>query len=156
MVAFTTSRPSAALIPVQRLDHLQPAGDFPQILPTKGWTTSLTAFAAGASLNCGPFMKVTFGALLFCLLGAMVCASAALPVDDLNTPFNEADTPACLARPASARLKLAPPVVDSTILPSLSFGSASLEFNNLARGFTPLAKPGEPRSVQKLLCTFLI
>ncbi len=24
MVAFTTSRPSAALIPVQRLDHLQP------------------------------------------------------------------------------------------------------------------------------------
>jgi len=104
----------------------------------------------------GLVVKAIFGALLFCLLGAMICVSAALLVDDPNTAFNEADTPVCLARPTSARFSLAPPVADSIILPSLSLRWASFEFDNLARGFTPLATPGEPRSLQKLLCTFLI
>jgi hypothetical protein len=33
MVAFNTSRPSAALIPVQRLDHLQPPAGAPRLSP---------------------------------------------------------------------------------------------------------------------------
>ena len=95
------------------------------------------------------------------LLGTVVCASAVLPVDDPETPINEADAPSVLefALPTSLSVNLDRPKadsVDSIILPIQSRGWLGLGVNNSVHRRMPVPKQLRLDSLQNLLCTFLI
>lgn len=95
------------------------------------------------------------------LLGTVVCASAVLPVDDPETPINEADAPSVLefALPTSLSVNLvrpAPDSVDSIILPKASRGWPGSGINYSVHRRMPVPKQLRSDSLQNLLCTFLI
>lgn len=91
----------------------------------------------------------------------VVFASAVSPVDDPETPFDEADAPSALelALPASLGVNLvraAADSVDSIILPIQSRGWLGSKVNNSFHGRVPVPKQLRLDSLQNLLCTFLI
>lgn len=94
-------------------------------------------------------------------MATVVFASAVLPVDDPETPFNEADAPSVLelALPTSLSLNLVRPKADSEdsiILPIQSRGWLGLGVNNSVHRRMPVPKQLRLDSLQNLLCTFLI
>jgi hypothetical protein len=92
------------------------------------------------------------------LLGTVVCASAVLPVDDPETPINEADAPSVLelALPTFLSVNLVRPAVDSIVLTRLSRGWSGSGVDNSVHGRMPVPKQPHLHSLQNLLCTFLI
>jgi hypothetical protein len=94
-------------------------------------------------------------------MATVVFSSAVLPVDDPETPFNEADAPSVLelALPTPVSVNLVRPAVDSVdsiILPIQSRGWLGLGVHNSVHGRNPVPKQLRLDSLQNLLCTFLI
>jgi hypothetical protein len=101
-------------------------------------------------------MKRVHLTLIVILLAATVGASAVPRADLPQTTFNESDAPVNLAPPCRPSFRLAPPDVDPiTVLPPLPTGSLASPESNLV---APAAAPHRqfPRSLQALLCTFLV
>jgi hypothetical protein len=94
--------------------------------------------------------------VLLLLLGSVISASAVPVVDNPETVFNELDAPVNLAPSALPRIRLAPPVADSTALPKLPLCCRASLAKDFPRELPPRAMLYHPYSVQTLFCSFLI
>ena len=90
------------------------------------------------------------------LLGASVCVSVVPRVDLPETKFNEADAPVNLAPPVRLRTQVVVPAVDPNVLPTLPLHSASCVVSTRTPDYAAASSPRHRRSLQDLLCTFLI
>jgi hypothetical protein len=86
----------------------------------------------------------------------VICVFAVPPVDDPETPFNEADAPISLALPTSLWSRVVIPAPDLIVLPKLTMRWLGSGADRGAHLFAPVPKQSFPHSLQKLLCTFLI
>jgi hypothetical protein len=93
--------------------------------------------------------------MVLLLLATVICASSVPPVDDPETAINEADLQISLAPPVTT-LKVAAPAASSVHLSKLVPCRPAWGVNSSVDGLTPVATQSSRRSLQKLLCTFLI
>jgi hypothetical protein len=101
-------------------------------------------------------MKQAYLILILFLLAAAVGVSAVPRADSPQTAFNEADAPVNLAPPCRPDVRLTPPAIDPvSALPALPMSSA---LSTVSSFIAPPVTPHRqyPRSLQNLLCTFLI
>jgi hypothetical protein len=92
--------------------------------------------------------------LIIFLLGAIFCASAIPAVDNPDTAFDESDSPANLALPASPVVKIVLPAATPVLLPEglPQIGDVSFPVHTLETA----TKQHSHKSLLALLCTFLI
>ena len=90
------------------------------------------------------------------LLGTVYCALTVPVADDPSTAFNESDTPANLAIPASPGVKLVRSAADPVPVPqSLPEVAGGIRYSRFVPAAVPKPHNGA-HSLLTLLCTFLI
>jgi hypothetical protein len=94
--------------------------------------------------------------LALLLLGTVVCVASVPPVDDPDTVIDESDLQISLAIPAPINGKLVRPFATSVKLSKASFYIPDWKANTSSLEFVLMPKHARVRSLQKLLCTFLI
>ncbi|MFY9844440.1 MAG: hypothetical protein ACLP0H_12440 [Terriglobales bacterium] len=90
------------------------------------------------------------------LLGAVVCVSAIPQTDLPETSYNEVDTPVNQAPPVVAGIRFVRPAVATVILPRQVCNALRSVGAQAHQRKSDTSVPGGQRSLQDLLCTFLI
>ena len=90
------------------------------------------------------------------LLGTAVCVASVPTVDDPDTAIDESEFQLVLATPSPLTIKLVPPLANSVDLPRPASCSQDVKADTFLGDFILVPKQSRSRSIQKLLCTFLI
>ena len=94
--------------------------------------------------------------LILFLLAGVFGRSAVLPVDLPEAAFNESDAPVNFVPPSQASLRFVRPVSDPLLMPGLRFYCAGCVVSSRVLGAAAMPRQRHPRSLQDLLCMFLI
>jgi hypothetical protein len=106
--------------------------------------------------NPGGAMRQAHCMFILLLLGTVVCASSVPPEDDPTTAIDESDLQVNIGTPAPLRMTLVHPVANSIDLPKLALCLLDCRINSDVHGLARTLNQHSPRSLQDLLCSFLI